>query len=113
MSYLVLNAAFLTVVLILTLLALRGARTEDRGRWWARSAVVFVALAVLTVVFDSIMIWADLFRFEDEHMSGLRIGLAPVEDLAWPLAAALLLPAVWTWLRRHDASPATSEEDRS
>ena len=115
MSYLVLNAAFLAVVLILTLLALRGARTGDLRRWWARSAVVFVALAVLTVVFDSVMIWADLFRFEDEHMSGLRIGLAPVEDLAWPLAAALLLPAVWTWLGRHDAARGTavSAEDRA
>lgn len=105
MSYLLLNAVFLAVVLLLVLLALRGARTggSGRARWWARSAVVFTLLAVLTVVFDSIMIWADLFRFEDEHMSGLRIWLAPVEDLAWPLAAALLLPAVWTWLGRHDA----------
>lgn len=114
MSYLLLNSAFLAVVVVLTVAALHGARTGDlrRGRWWARSALVLVALAVLTVVFDSVMIWADLFRFEDEHMSGLRIGLAPIEDLAWPLAASLLLPAVWTWLGRHDARAAAAPQAR-
>lgn len=106
MTYLLLNGAFLAVVLVLTFSLLRGARTDGRRleRWWPRTAVVFLALAVLTVVFDSIMIWADLFRFEDEHMSGLRIGLAPIEDLAWPLASVLLLPALWTWLGRADAA---------
>jgi lycopene cyclase domain-containing protein len=110
MTYLLLNGAFLAVVLVLVVLLLRGARTGGRAleRWWPRTAVVFLALAVLTVVFDSIMIWADLFRFEDEHMSGLRIGLAPIEDLAWPLASALLLPALWTWLGRRDAAPTSA-----
>ncbi|PFG32759.1 lycopene cyclase domain-containing protein [Sanguibacter antarcticus] len=110
MTYLQLNGIFLVAVLALTLLALRGTRSAGagRGRWWARSLVVFLVLAVFTVVFDSIMIWADLFRFDDEHMSGLRIGLAPVEDLAWPLAAALLLPALWTWPGRNDTPSGTT-----
>lgn len=109
MTYLLLNGAFLTIVLVLTLVLLRGTRATGSGlgRWWTRTAVVFLALAVLTVIFDSIMIWADLFRFEDEHMSGLRIGLAPIEDLAWPLASALLLPALWAWLGRRDVAPAS------
>lgn len=110
MTYLALNAVFLVVVLVVTLLALRGSAPGGPGarrRWWAAVGLVFLVLAVLTVVFDSLMIWADLFRFDDEHMSGLRVGLAPVEDLAWPLAAALLLPALWTRLgrRREPAAP--------
>ena len=33
-----------------------------------------------------------------EHLSGLRVGLAPLEDFAYPLCAAFLVPAVFTLL---------------
>ena len=49
---------------------------------------------VLTVIFDSIMIAADLFRFDESALTGVRLGLAPLEDLAWPVAAGLALPAL-------------------
>jgi lycopene cyclase domain-containing protein len=62
--------------------------------WWLATGVTVAALLVLTVVFDNLMIAADLFRFGDEHLSGARLGRAPVEDLAWPLAAGLGLPAL-------------------
>ena len=61
------------------------AATVRRGltaRWW------------LTVVFDSLMILADLFRFDEASLTGVRLWHAPVEDLAWPLAAGLLLPSL-------------------
>lgn len=74
-------------------------------RWYAGVAVVALALILLTAVFDSVMIWADLFRFDEQMLLGVRIGLAPLEDFAWPVAAALLLPAVWEamgrWNRRR------------
>jgi lycopene cyclase domain-containing protein len=66
----------------------------------AGAAVVLtlLALCVLTAVFDNIMIAAGLFEYSAEHTSGWRIGLAPLEDFAYVLAAALLLPALWTLL---------------
>lgn len=69
-------------------------------RWWAVTGVAAVVLVLLTVVFDSVMIAADLFRFDDDALLGVRVGLAPLEDLAWPVAAALLLPALWELLDR-------------
>ena len=33
--------------------------------------------------------WSDLFRYDENALSGLRVLLTPVEDLAWPLACAL------------------------
>ncbi|KAE8763168.1 lycopene cyclase domain-containing protein [Georgenia thermotolerans] len=76
--------------------------------WWARTGVVAVVLLVLTVVFDSVMIAADLFRYDPAALAGPRLLLAPVEDLAWPLAAALLLPALAELLRPAKA-PAGEE----
>ena len=63
-----------------------------------------VALLVLTAVFDNVMIAAGLFTYPSEHLSGLRVGLAPIEDFSYPLAAAFLVPAVWTlWGREEPA----------
>ena len=44
---------------------------------------------VLTAVFDNVMIAAGLFDLRPAtHLAGLRIGLRPVEDFAYPLAGA-------------------------
>ena len=102
MSYLVLGLVMVAACAVVALIT--AARRRLGGRWWAPITVTAVVLVVLTIVFDSIMIAADLFRFEEAHLIGVRIGLAPVEDLAWPVAAALLLPSVQALLRR-DARP--------
>ena len=70
-----------------------GRRRPDR-RWWLATAATALALVLLTVIFDNLMIAADLFRFDEAQLSGIRIGLAPLEDLAWPVAAAATLPAL-------------------
>jgi len=62
--------------------------------------VSLVVLVALTAVFDSLMIAAELFRYEPGALAGPRVGLAPLEDFAYPLATAVLLPALWTVLAR-------------
>jgi len=59
------------------------------------------ALVVLTVVFDSLMIHARLFTFAADKMSGHAVWLAPAEDVAYAIACALGLPAVWVLARRR------------
>ncbi|ATG55928.1 lycopene cyclase [Brachybacterium ginsengisoli] len=96
MSYAALAALFLLpplAVLVLAVLVRRPGR-----RWWLSTTITVGLLLVLTAVFDSLMISADLFRFAEEDLLGPRIGLAPIEDLAWPMAAGLLLPALWLLL---------------
>jgi lycopene cyclase domain-containing protein len=108
MTYLGLAAVFLLPAAAVAVVA-----SAVRGlgaRWWATTGVVAAVLLVLTVVFDSLMIAADLFRYGEGALSGVRLRLAPLEDLAWPLAAALLLPALWELLgrRRRDDERVTS-----
>jgi lycopene cyclase domain-containing protein len=100
MSYAQLNLVFLVVVALVTVVL--AWRAGVGPRWWQAVALVVAVLAVLTVVFDSIMIMADLFRYDDDLLVGVSLWLTPVEDLAWPIAAGLLLPALWTWLGRKD-----------
>jgi lycopene cyclase domain-containing protein len=71
------------------------------ARWWLCTAAVAGVLLALTAVFDSLMIAADLFRFDESRLLGWHVILAPVEDFAWPLASALALPALWELLGRR------------
>jgi lycopene cyclase domain-containing protein len=63
--------------------------------WWRSTAIVAGIMVVLTAVFDSAMIALDLFRYGSGALLGARVALVPVEDFAWPMAAALALPALW------------------
>lgn len=92
MTYAALAGLFLLPPLVVTAVAV--VRRRPDARWWTATALTVVGLMVLTVVFDSLMVAADLFRYDESQLSGLRLGLAPVEDLAWPLAAGLLLPSL-------------------
>lgn len=77
----------------------------------AAVAVTVGVLVILTAVFDNLMIASGLFHYAPELLSGVMIGLAPVEDFAYPLAGALLLPALWALLRSRRSAP-TTEADR-
>ncbi len=98
MTYPLLVIPFLVVTVVVTLLT---ARRPGFGRRMAASAISAAVLLVLTAVFDNLMIAAGLFTYPAEHLSGLRIGLAPLEDFSYPLCAAFLVPAVFTLLRRR------------
>ena len=104
MTYAGLAVCFLAAA-ALVLVAAAVLRRPDR-RWWLATAATALALVLLTVIFDNLMIAADLFRFDEAQLCGIRIGLAPLEDLAWPVAAAATLPAL-TLLLDLDHPPAT------
>lgn len=92
MTYAALAGVFLLPPLAVLGLAVR--RRRPGARWWLATAATVIALVLLTLVFDNLMIAADLFRFDPAQLLGVRIGLVPVEDLAWPVAAGMLLPAL-------------------
>lgn len=94
------------ITLPAVLLAVLAGRRRG-ARWWATTAITLVVLLVLTIVFDSLMIHADLFRYDESHLTGIRLLLAPVEDLAWPLVSVLLLPALWELLGPRPTKEAT------
>ena len=99
MTYLLLSVAFLLVAVVVAAVGWRRA-PRGHGRAVALSALVLVAL---TIAFDSIMIAAGLFDYADAHISGVRLGLAPIEDLAYPIAGVLLLSGLWNLMGAADA----------
>ena len=83
-TYIVLNLLFLTTVL--GVLAWHKLLTFGRAVW-----VTLVVLLVTTI----------MFTYPADKILGIRIGLAPIEDLFYALLAGLAVPAIWKGLNRE------------
>ena len=99
MTYWLLNAIFLAPVLVIGILAARRLR-------WPALGLTAAVLLVMTAVFDNIMISVGLVDYAPDLISGAFIGVAPLEDFAYAIAAIVGLPSLWVLLGRkekHDA----------
>ncbi|MGL4339121.1 MAG: lycopene cyclase domain-containing protein [Rhodoglobus sp.] len=95
MTYWSLNAIFLAVVAGLAILAARRVR-------WVSVAVIAVVVLAMTALFDNVMIAVGLVAYDQALISGVFIGLAPLEDFAYAVAAVIGLPCLWVLLRPRD-----------
>ncbi|KTR40457.1 hypothetical protein NS263_07530 [Curtobacterium oceanosedimentum] len=59
-----------------------------------------VVLLVMTGVFNNVIVGLGIVAYDDALISGARVGLFPVEDLAYSIGAVLLLPSCWVLLER-------------
>ena len=107
MTYLLLSLLFIAVAAVVLCIALAVSRdrAELLRRWTLPVAIAAVVVLVLTAIFDNLMIGAGLMTYSADRISGARLGLVPLEDFSYPLAALLLLPAVWLLLRRRRTRP--------
>ncbi len=94
MTYWALNAIFLGLVVLVTIVGLITRRTPN----WRAVAITVAVVLVMTAIFDNIMISVGLIAYSPERISGAFIGVAPLEDFAYALAAAVGLPALWALL---------------
>lgn len=110
MTYALLTLVFLVFAVLVAVTAARRRRRHGQpGRPLGLPAVLLGGgvLMLLTAVFDNIMIAVGLFHYAESQISGLRLGLAPVEDFSYPLAALVLLPSLWILFGAERGHPGT------
>ena len=95
--------AYVWLSLVFMIPAVLAAVLLRRSIQWGAVALTTVVLLSLTAVFDNVIIGLDIVRYGHEHLMGLYLGLAPLEDFSYSLAAVLLLPAAWHLLRARRA----------
>ena len=96
MSYLEINTWFITGVLVVTaILLLLGVRPRVQAMVGS-----LLVVGVLTAIFDNAIIGAGLVAYDESTLSGVMVGLAPVEDFAYTFAGAILIPMVWEALKK-------------
>ena len=113
MNYWALNVFFLAGAGIVAVIAAAKVR---RTRPAVAVLVTLGILLVFTAVFDNVMIGVGLVGYDPALISGVKIGIAPLEDFAYAVAAAILLPSLWVLLpaRRHGPlTPATETRDQA
>ena len=102
MNYWQLNALFLAAVAVVGCLALAKSR---RAMPWlpivGTLGILLLVLLLVTAVFDNVMIAIGLVGYDAAKISGAFIGIAPLEDFAYAVAAAVLLPSLWLLLPRR------------
>ncbi|WP_423920387.1 lycopene cyclase domain-containing protein [Frigoribacterium sp. 2-23] len=108
MTYWAVNAVFLGLVAAIGLAALVVGWFRNRHRASSAplarrarlggAALAVVVLLVMTAVFDNIMIGVGLVGYDESRISGVFVGIAPLEDFAYAIAALALLPSVWVLL---------------
>jgi lycopene cyclase domain-containing protein len=91
MNYWALNAIFLAAVAVVAIAAV----LSKRGPRWASVALVLGVVLLMTAVFDNVMIGVGLVGYDAAKISGAFIGIAPLEDFAYAIAAVVLLPSLW------------------
>ena len=108
MMYALVTVPFLLCAVIAVIVA--GVRRGGSRRRLMLSGAVALVLCILTAIFDNLMIAAGLFTYSEELISGIRLGVAPVEDFAYPIAVAFLLPAIDALLPRSRGAGHAAQE---
>jgi lycopene cyclase domain-containing protein len=90
-TYWALNAIFLAAVAAVAVVAV----LSKRAPRWASVGLVLGIVLMMTAVFDNIMIGVGLVGYDEAKISGAFIGIAPLEDFAYAIAAVVLLPSLW------------------
>ncbi|WP_084128454.1 lycopene cyclase domain-containing protein [Demequina sp. NBRC 110055] len=94
MTYVILSVAVLAVLAVACLPVLR--RLPHRPLF-----LTAVVLMALTVVFDNVIVGLEIVGYDEDLISGVRMPIAPVEDLAYAIGAVLLVPTLWELLGRR------------
>lgn len=95
MTYALIIIPFALFTLVVTLLS---ATQPGMKRRMIASTISAAVLVVLTAIFDNVIISAGLVAYPEGTSSGIRIGVAPIEDFSYAICAAYLVPAVYVLL---------------
>jgi small toxic polypeptide LdrA/B/C/D len=95
MTYFTLNILFLG----LSLWFMFWVRSLTRAKWnrafWVPRGITLAVLMVFSIVFDNVIIGIGLVAYDTTKISGIYIGIAPIEDFFYTLVAVILLPSLW------------------
>lgn len=96
LNLLVLGLGFWFFVVGIVFIAQQRRKKLDPGRGLLRQYVATLAvLVVLTGIFDNVIVALGIVAYDTTHITGLFVGVVPIEDFAYSVAAVLVLPTLW------------------
>ena len=105
MTYWLLDLPFLAIVAVVALAAVLVRRAPRRRA----IGIVAIVLLLATAVFDNVLVATGIVGYDPARISGVLVGVAPLEDFAYAVAAVVLLPSLWSLLARRATDPRQPE----
>jgi lycopene cyclase domain-containing protein len=95
-TYWILNSYFLAALVLFYFVS---------GAWrkFTLHLHTFAALLIGTAIFDNAIIGFGLVAYDETKISGIKIGLAPIEDFAYSIAVVLLATSVAALMKKKNA----------
>lgn len=94
MTYLALNMTFMFIAFVTLNLV-------SRKSPWRAIGFTMLWMLLVTLVFDNIIIGLEIVGYDKTKMSGILLGLAPIEDFAYTVVAVLAVSIIWTKLTKE------------
>jgi lycopene cyclase domain-containing protein len=107
MTYLLLDLPFLGLVAAVAGIAALARRAPR----WRAVGLAGIPLVVLTGVFDNVIVGTGVVAYDPDRILGARLGVMPIEDFSYAIAAVVLLPSLWSLLTPRGR--ARAGEDRA
>ena len=101
MTYWLLNTPFLAAAGVVAL----AAGLARRAPAWRAIGLAAVVLLALTAVFDNVLVAIGIVGYDPSRISGVLVGVAPIEDFAYAVAAVVVLPSLWALLSPRPPAP--------
>ncbi len=92
MTYLLLTVTVMALVAIYAFLM---------RHWMVAKPLVGTAavMLILTAIFDNVIIATGIVAYDQEKISGIMVGVAPIEDFAYTVLAIVLVPSLFNFFR--------------
>lgn len=96
MTYLILNSYYLGILVVFYLVS---------GAWrnFGLHLHTFAAMLIGTAIFDNLIIGFGIVAYDESKISGIKIGLAPIEDFAYSIAVVLLATSIAALMKKKNA----------
>jgi lycopene cyclase domain-containing protein len=94
MTYLALNVTFMLIAFVTLNLI-------SRKSPWRAIGFTMLWMLLVTLVFDNIIIGLEIVGYDKSKISGILLGLAPIEDFAYTVVAVLAVSIIWTKLTKE------------
>ncbi len=94
MTYLALNLTFMFIAFVTLNLV-------SRKSPWRAIGLTMLWMLLVTLVFDNIIIGLEIVGYDKSKISGILLGLAPIEDFAYTVVAVLAVSIIWTKLTKE------------
>ena len=93
MNYLALNVVFMLMGIVVL-------NVINRKSPWRAIGWTLLVMCAVTLIFDNVIVGLGIVDYDLTKISGVLLGLVPVEDFAYTIVSVLAVSSIWHLMTR-------------